>query len=93
MTDDKEVEEAAAPVTVKRLVMKFNRDEFIAETCGSLGAALDCIDDLVATLNGYVGDDMMAGGYGSGCYGDGAVKQVLSILNSRTVREYIDIDS
>ena len=71
--------------------MRFNREKFVAETCGGLGASLDCIDCLVSVLAGYIRDDETAGLHGSGCYGKNAEEEIMSIIKDSVIEEYIDI--
>jgi hypothetical protein len=71
--------------------MRFNREGFIEETTGDLGAALDCIDALISALKTYCEEDEVAEGYGGGCYGKKAEATILKMLNNGPVGEYIDI--
>ena len=69
--------------------MKFDREKFVAETCGSLSAAMDYIDRLIGVLNDYIADDEYADMNGYGCYGKGAKGQVLKKIKDSADGEYI----
>ena len=73
--------------------MKFNREKFIGETCADVDAALDCIEELVDVINGFIGDDDAAGFHGGGCYGKHAEAQILSAIQNKQVGEYIEENS
>ena len=72
--------------------LTFKREDFIDETAGNIGAAMDVIDDLVAILNAYMDDDDTAAGYGGGCYGKGAPTHVSKMLKRKHAGEYVQLD-
>lgn len=57
--------------------MKFNRERFIDETTGDLGAAFDCIDSLIEMLNALYGKA-------------NEERQLLKMSQSKPVGEYLD---
>ncbi|NQU04257.1 MAG: hypothetical protein HQ589_08930 [Syntrophaceae bacterium] len=69
--------------------MKFDSEKFVTETCGSLNAAIDCIDNLIKVLNDYIADDEYADMNGYGCYGKGAKEQVLKKIKGVGIGEYV----
>ena len=70
--------------------MKFNRERFINETCGNLDGAIDCIDELISILNGYIIDDETSGLHDSGCYGKDARDIILKRIEVKSINEYIE---
>lgn len=72
--------------------MKFNREKFIEETSGNIGAALDVIEEILQMINGYCKDDEFATGHGQGVYGSAydAEKQLLSTVEDKFSSEFID---
>jgi len=69
--------------------MKFNRERFIDETSGDLGAAFDVVDALIAVLNRYIEDDEFANSIDEGCYGFPEMS-VKEHLHNSAVYEYLD---
>ena len=67
--------------------MRFNREKFIDETCGSLDAAMDVIDNLVNVITFYINNDECAGGNGYGCFTN-PEKAVDNALRDNHIAEY-----
>jgi len=74
-------------------VIKFNGTLIInTASLSGISAIHQRLDDLLAVLNKYIEDDATATDYGDGCYGYKAEAEVMKMLKTKSIGEYLSDD-